>query len=329
MRYKIGFIYRDPNGTGTSIESIFQNIQGYLRSKSEHQYINIYIDEKKSYVYNRRKILNYDCDLYHITGDVYYYAMLLFPYKVTQTIHDVGTLKKLGGIKKIVYKWWWHALPLIFVKSTTCVSRYTKSDLLKYLQIRNVHVIANPVDGRLEYIKKAMPKSSVKILIIGTGKHKNVPRMLRALNGIDYTLSIVGKLSDEIRNTLESEKIVFTNYYNISSDEIRQLYQECDLVLFVSLHEGFGMPVIEANAVGRPTITSNVCSLPEVAGESAILVDPLSELSIRNGIEKLLSDEILWNKCVEEGQTNIKKYDLSVISLQYENLFLGLLENHV
>ena len=97
---KIGFIYRDPKGGGTSIENVFTTIKDYLSLKSKNTYVNICIDRSLSFFENRRLILSHQCDLYHITGDVYYYAPLLWPARVTQTIHDFVTFKKYSRLKK-------------------------------------------------------------------------------------------------------------------------------------------------------------------------------------------------------------------------------------
>lgn len=63
-------------------------------------------------------------------------------------------------------------------------------------------------------------------------------------------------------------------YCNLSNEEIKKKYEDCDILTLVSTYEGFGMPIIEANRVGRPVITSNILSMPEVAGEAACLVNP-------------------------------------------------------
>ena len=83
-------------------------------------------------------------------------------------------------------------------------------------------------------------------------------------------------------------------YCNLSNEEIKKKYEDCDILTLVSTYEGFGMPIIEANRVGRPVITSNILSMPEVAGEAACLVNPfdienINFLRIINDAESLLS----------------------------------------
>ena len=80
------------------------------------------------------------------------------------------------------------------------------------------------------------------------------------------------------------------------------------LFVFPSLYEGFGMPVLEAMASGVPVVTSNVASLPEVAGDAAILVDPLSEDEIFEAYKKILSDKQLQREMIEKGLEQAKKF---------------------
>ncbi len=70
----------------------------------------------------------------------------------------------------------------------------------------------------------------------------------------------------------------------LTIDEVVDQYHKCDLVSFVSTYEGFGMPIVEANAIGRPVFTATVASMPEVAADAACLVDPFDVQAIRNGV---------------------------------------------
>jgi glycosyltransferase involved in cell wall biosynthesis len=77
----------------------------------------------------------------------------------------------------------------------------------------------------------------------------------------------------------------------VSDKELAVLYSEAELFIFPSLYEGFGLPILEAFYHGVPVVTSNVSALPEVAGNAAELVDPMSVDSIRKGIETVLNED--------------------------------------
>ena len=79
-------------------------------------------------------------------------------------------------------------------------------------------------------------------------------------------------------------------------------------MLFVSLYEGFGLPVIEAMACGTPVITSNVCSLPEVAGDAALCVDPLSIQEIAAALDQVLTRSSTTDERVQRGLVNVRRY---------------------
>ncbi|OGO05361.1 MAG: hypothetical protein A2Y73_04860 [Chloroflexi bacterium RBG_13_56_8] len=91
-------------------------------------------------------------------------------------------------------------------------------------------------------------------------------------------------------------------------DDLVALYNAAAVCVYPSLYEGFGLPVLEAMACGCPVITSNVSSLPEVAGEAAILVDPYSVDELANAIQKLLDDESLAGDLRQRGLTRARLF---------------------
>jgi glycosyltransferase involved in cell wall biosynthesis len=98
-------------------------------------------------------------------------------------------------------------------------------------------------------------------------------------------------------------------------------YVYCDIVSFISLFEGFGMPIIEANKIGRPVITSTIPVVREVAGDSAVFVDPYDVNQIENGFSSLFNDQQIRKDCVEKGLKNVTRFDSLVISSQYSQLY--------
>ena len=99
-------------------------------------------------------------------------------------------------------------------------------------------------------------------------------------------------------------------------------YRQADVVVFASPYEGFGMPVVEAQATGRPVVTSNIEPMMWVAGaESACFVDPFDPVSIRAGIERVIQDEPYRNKLTTNGLGNVKRYSIRQIAGQYIQVY--------
>ena len=113
----------------------------------------------------------------------------------------------------------------------------------------------------------------------------------------------------------------------MSVDQLIQKYIESDILLFPSLYEGFGLPIIEANALGIPVITSNVCSMPEVASDAALLVNPYSVSEITNAINKLLINADIRNKIIKNGFNNCKRFTGKLIANEYRMLYKKVSNN--
>lgn len=168
---------------------------------------------------------------------------------------------------------------------------------------------------------------SAYLLVVATLEpRKNLARLVRAYAALPTTtkarhpLVIVGGrgwLNRELEETiapLEAAGIVRRLGY-VGEDELPQIYAGAHAFAFPSLYEGFGLPVLEAMASGVPVLTSNVSSLPEVAGDAALLVDPTDEESLRDGLARVLDDSAWrthasargiarsraypWSRCVE------------------------------
>lgn len=167
-----------------------------------------------------------------------------------------------------------------------------------------------------DLIKSVKGKYGIKkdfILQVGNIEpRKNLPRLFKAFSLFNeksnnsYQLVNVGKrgwLYKEIfemvsRYGLE-EDIIFTQY--VSEEDLVLLYNSAALLVYPSLYEGFGLPILEAMSCGTPVITSKVSSMPEVAGKAALLIDPLNIEEIAWAIYKVLTDTELKNRLKELG----------------------------
>ncbi len=113
----------------------------------------------------------------------------------------------------------------------------------------------------------------------------------------------------------------FTTASGLSQPQIIAEYHRCDLVLFASTYEGFGMPILEAQAIGRPVVTSTIASMPEVAGDAAELVDPFDPLSIRAGVTRVLTSTSRQESLIARGFANLPRFAPTVVAQAYASLY--------
>jgi len=110
----------------------------------------------------------------------------------------------------------------------------------------------------------------------------------------------------EINKLSSASRIIFTGY--LPREELRQLYNQASLFVYPSIYEGFGFPVLEALACGVPVITANTSSLPEVAGEAAVFIDPRSAEDISSAISMLLTEKEVRETLIRKGPAQVKKF---------------------
>lgn len=321
---KILYLNRAKSFGGFSFEELFLTIKENL---IQCEVIDFYDKTYSSFLKNIKIARKIKCDVIHITGGIGYYALFLPKKKTILTIHDTNHYEfDLKGFRKWIYGWLIYRLPIMNVEYVTVVSNHTKNNLIRFFGINEakIRVIPNCFPKEFKENKKNILSKPTKILQIGTKPNKNIKRLIEAVNGLEVELIIIGKLTVEILELLKESKINFINKYNLTRKEIYLEYVNCDIVAFVSLREGFGAPIIEANAVGRVIMTSTISSMPEVAGNSAHLVNPMNVNEIRNGIIKLTDNDKYRNQLIANGIENAKKYNPSLIANYYQDLYLEI-----
>ena len=148
---------------------------------------------------------------------------------------------------------------------------------------------------------------------------KNIPRLIRAFDlfkqktAAPVKLLLAGRFAwetGEVKSTFEQANsradIHFLGY--VADEKLPLLMASALALTYVSLSEGFGLPVLEAMHTDTPVLASDTTSLPEVAGEAGLLVDPLSEPAIAAGLEKLWSDRAFAQNLVEKGRLQREKF---------------------
>ena len=246
---------------------------------------------------------------------------MLFP-NVRQiiTVHDLIPLKYPQVSPKWRY-YYLYVLPSILKSSCKIisVSQHTKKDLIETYKLKSesIEVIYNGFDRDLffpqsnpEILKKY--KLNKYLFYVGDMRfYKNLDRCLAAFDRLpfkDYQFVITGKkddffypkLKDKVARLSAKDRIIFLDYVPIA--DLPSLYSMAQCLVFASLYEGFGLPVLEAMACGCPVIASNSTSIPEVGGESIFYVNPYDIENIAAGMYRVLSDDNLRRDLSDRGK---------------------------
>jgi len=269
----------------------------------------------KNVCYVRHRIRSKDYDIIHITGDIYFFAYFLKKYNVVATVHDLGfytNFSRMSARSIMLYLLW--IRPLKYCSMVTFISEKSCKEAKKIIRLRDTMVIPNMVSSKYVSITKKLNIDNPVILHIGTAINKNLDRVIEALSGIHCHLRIIGNIVDSTIEKLKWSKVDYSNASNITDDEILEEYKRCDIVSFPSLYEGFGMPIIEGQAIGRPIVTSNLSPMKEISGGTTVLVNPTDINSIRKGF--IFAKEN-YDTLVRQGFENVKKYSSETVTKQY------------
>ena len=327
---KIEYVFR-PKGLAVSIEKVFESViygvkfcddciiqKSWVKAFRFWPYgilYNILYYSYRSYTHKHK--------VYHITGDVQYIACLMNPKNTILTIHDLVPLhnKNVPWYSRKLCYWLWYYFPLKRLHTITCISEATKQDILRFFpwSEKKLVVVNNPVDSSFVYTPKEINLENPRILHIGTKDNKNLFRVIAALEGHACHLRIVGKLNQKHKEALKKSSIAYSNVWGISDEAIIQEYKEADFISFPSTFEGFGMPIVEGQAIGRPVVTSNIEPMLSVASDGAIIVDPFDIESIRQGFFKQNPNQI--KTIIQSGVKNARIYSCEYVAKEYIKLY--------
>ncbi len=268
-------------------------------------------------------------DVHHIVGDVHYLASSLPAEKLVLTIHDCAALERLKGWRRELLRQLWFVGPMKRAAVVTTISETTKKELQRWVGDLADKVIVIPNSVRTEFEPTPQPFNTAcpVVLQVGTGWNKNVEGVARALIGLSCKLEIIGELSPGQRAILKASRVDYRELGRISDADLLEVYQRCDVMVFASFYEGFGLPILEAQAIGRPVITSQTSAMPDAAGSGALLVDPADPRTIRAAFIKVASDPVLREHLIQEGFRNVKRYQPETVAMFYENIYLNIVHS--
>jgi glycosyltransferase involved in cell wall biosynthesis len=211
------------------------------------------------------------------------------------------------------------------------VSESSKRDILRFVDVdaARIDVIYNAYDERFEIepleedvvrVRERYQLHDEFVLYAGNVKpHKNLERLIEAFNlvrsrGLDHLKLVL--IGDEISKYAALRRAVHQHQLHkyvrflgyLPQETLAVMYRLAGVFVFPSLYEGFGLPPLEAMASGTPVVTSNVSSLPEVAADAAVLVDPYDPVAIADGIESVLADENLRADLRRRGLARARQF---------------------
>lgn len=259
----------------------------------------------------------------HITGDVHFLAIALCGKRTILTVHDLVLLKRLRGVRRWIIWFAWYWWPLRRCAAIVVISEQTRRDLLDNIPCdpSKVFVIRNAVSSEFVHSPCDFNQGKPRILVVGTGWNKNLELVAKAVADISCQLVIIGALSEGQSALLSSLRLDYENHVSLTRMELLSQYQSSDMLVFASTFEGFGLPIVEAQAVGRPVVTSDLEPMKEVAGPGACLVDPDKCLSIRQGVLRVINNKEFRDQLIARGLENVTRFRSNKVAEQYAMLY--------
>lgn len=261
----------------------------------------------------------------HIVDHSYgHLVRFLDPRRTVVTVHDLAPLsgeEPAGRWGLSARLWRWALQGALKAARLIADSRFTRGELLRWTDYPPQRVVVVPCgvgpafcpldDGvRLEAVRTRyrLPQGRLLLHVGHASPRKNLPGLLGAVALVreaeDVDLVQVGAVPGEGERALAARLGLEGRVHwlgTVPGEDLPALYNLADCFVFPSLYEGFGLPVLEAMACGTPVVCSNLASLPEVAGDAALLVDPREPAALAQAILDVLGDETLRGRLREAG----------------------------
>ncbi|MEJ5300005.1 MAG: glycosyltransferase family 1 protein [Thermodesulforhabdaceae bacterium] len=290
-----------------------------------------------------RIVKNVKALIYHEPG--------FFPAKISAcpqvfTLYDLSLLKMphMHPKDRVAFFRFFFLKRLTWADHILTISEFMKDEILHYLpvapeKVTAVHLAPSKAFHPRPYhvVKETMDRYGLKppfILAVGSiDPRKNLKLLLRALflaDRKDLTLAIVGwkgwgygELEDEIRRLENKTRVRLLGY--IPDEDLAALYGGASMMVYPSLYEGFGLPILEAMACGCPVICAKTSSLPEVAGDAAVFVSPHNPGELAGSILALLDDPSMRQSFVERGFCRAAQFSWEKTAFETLKVFQSLL----
>ncbi|WP_338431583.1 glycosyltransferase family 1 protein [Synechococcus elongatus] len=233
-------------------------------------------------------------------------------------VHDLRPLKLPSQSWQTYYFRW--VVPKVVAQAShvICNSEATAADLCDFYQLPAQKITPIYLGYDRQHYQPWQGKTGNYFLHIGQQfPHKNLDRLIRAFAQLpaDYQLYLAGsrhpsetpRLEQLVQSLGLQERVQFLRYVDYA--DLPKLIGEAIALVYPSLWEGFGLPILEAMACGTPVITSNCSSLPEVGGEAVLYVDPYQEEAIASAMKSLISDGSLRAELRQQGFAQVQRFN--------------------
>jgi glycosyltransferase involved in cell wall biosynthesis len=271
----------------------------------------------------------WQADVLHVT----YNGPFLSPCPVVVTVHDV-IFKRYPAFFSARDRLLFATLLRLTLRRAAAIitdSESSRRDIVTYYPFTRdkIHVVPLAVNPAFRVEISADRRQAVRaryrvdtpfILAVGNLQpRKNLQRLTAAFRCLladgfnSHRLVLVGndafrssEFRAEVQDLIQSGQLTLTGY--VPEEDLPALYREADVFVYPSLYEGFGLPILEAMACGIPVVTSNTSSMPEVAGDAALLVDPVQTDQIQHALYSIISQAELAIQLSEKGQQRSKQF---------------------
>lgn len=213
------------------------------------------------------------------------------------------------------------------------VSEYSKARIVKWAGVSEDKIVNVGIGVDSAYTPAAIPHAPgypYLLCVSNRRPHKNEPRVLEAFAKAkiapEIRLILTGAATEALLGQAAklgiAQRVIFAG--RVPEADLPSYYRGAIALLFPSLYEGFGLPTIEAMACGVPVLTSNTTSLPEAAGNAALLVNPESVEQISAGIERLCDDQPLRAQMIERGFKQAAHFTWEMTTTRVSNVLRGI-----
>ncbi|MEM7712000.1 MAG: glycosyltransferase family 1 protein [Cyanobacteria bacterium P01_A01_bin.68] len=297
-------------------------------------------------------------DIYHILDHSeahITYGLKKLGKPVAVTCHDLinfyykDNLQGSVTLPFLSHGMWLHSVKAMKqADAVVTVSSMTAKDATKILDIEPARISVAP--NAVEAIYKPLPQkeidkfrqksgiSSETLCLLNVGSNhprKNIYTVLKAINnlkqrGVSVHLWKAGAdFNEEQKTFIRSQNLENNISYlgNPDKANLIQIYNAADILIAPSLHEGFGITLLEAMACGTPVITANVSAMPEVVGDAGILVEPLDYQSIADAAINIQKDSTFRRQLIAKALTRVKQFTWESTSEEIAQVYEELLEN--
>lgn len=296
----------------------------------------------------RKALKGIRADIWHLPNTM---PVLSQPAATVITIHDLVDLR----LRKYGHFRTWYRRVVNFsgarrADHVLTVSEHSKRDIAALLSVPadKITVVYPGVSSRYRPLDKPECARFLRTryaiagpFILAPGgllPNKNVRRLLAAYAGLPRSgspfLVLTGQADRSTRHSIQKQiselqlggKVFLTGH--VPTEEMPRFYSACQLVAYISLYEGFGLPLLEAMACGAPVVTSTTSSLPEVAGDAAVFVDPYDTSAITRALEQALADHGFRTALIARGFARAREFSWHRTATETMNVYRQAFESH-